>query len=76
MKTTLAPGFHVAPGRAVDGAAYDRFVGRWSRLFVPAVLAAAEVQPGCPRTRRVDRHGRSCAGDHADYRLIWLADRR
>jgi len=46
MKATLAPGFHVAPGRAVDSAAYDRFVGRWSRLFVPAVLAAAEVQPG------------------------------
>jgi len=46
MKTTLAPGFHVAPGRAVDSSAYDQFVGRWSRLFVPSVLAAAEVQPG------------------------------
>jgi ubiquinone/menaquinone biosynthesis C-methylase UbiE len=39
-------GFHVAPGRAVDTSAYDRFTGRWSRLFVPAVLAAAEVAPG------------------------------
>jgi tRNA A58 N-methylase Trm61 len=39
-------GFHVAPGRAVDALAYDRFTGRWSRLFVPAVLAAAEVAPG------------------------------
>jgi ubiquinone/menaquinone biosynthesis C-methylase UbiE len=46
MRTTLAPGFHVAPGRAVDSAAYDRFVGGWSRLFVPALLAAGEVQPG------------------------------
>jgi ubiquinone/menaquinone biosynthesis C-methylase UbiE len=27
-------------------AAYDRYIGRWSRLFVPAVLAAAEVAPG------------------------------
>jgi ubiquinone/menaquinone biosynthesis C-methylase UbiE len=27
-------------------AAYDRFMGRWSRLFVPAVLAAARVGPG------------------------------
>jgi hypothetical protein len=26
-------GFHVAPGRAVDAAAYERFTGRWSRLF-------------------------------------------
>jgi ubiquinone/menaquinone biosynthesis C-methylase UbiE len=35
----------VAAGRAVDGSAYDRWTGRWSRLFVPAVLAAAEVAP-------------------------------
>jgi len=27
--------------------AYDRFTGRWSRLFVPDVLAAAEINPGC-----------------------------
>jgi ubiquinone/menaquinone biosynthesis C-methylase UbiE len=46
MAMTLAPGLHVAPGRAVDRAAYDQFVGRWSRLFVPAVLAAAEVRSG------------------------------
>jgi ubiquinone/menaquinone biosynthesis C-methylase UbiE len=46
MKTKLAPGFHVAPGRAVDSSAYDQFTGQWSRLFVPLVLAAAEVQPG------------------------------
>src|SRR5215813_3502636 len=43
MSVNFEPGFHVAPGRAVDTSAYDRYIGRWSRLFVPAVLAAAEV---------------------------------
>jgi ubiquinone/menaquinone biosynthesis C-methylase UbiE len=47
MSTNFGAGFHVAPGRAVDAFAYDRFTGRWSRLFVPAVLAAAEITPGC-----------------------------
>src|SRR6266567_9165527 len=46
MNRSLAPGLHVMPGRAVDSTAYDRWIGRWSRLFVPAVLAAAEVQSG------------------------------
>jgi ubiquinone/menaquinone biosynthesis C-methylase UbiE len=39
-------GFHAPPGAAVDSSAYDRWTGRWSRLFIPAVLAAAAVQPG------------------------------
>ncbi len=47
MSTRFGRGFHVAVGRAVDTSAYDRYVGRWSRLFVPTVLAAAEVAPGC-----------------------------
>jgi SAM-dependent methyltransferase len=47
MSTSFGPGFHVAAGRAVDTSAYERYIGRWSRLFVPAVLAAAEVAPGC-----------------------------
>ena len=46
MRTNFGAGFHVAPGRAVDTSAYDRWTGRWSRLFVPAVLAAAKVAPG------------------------------
>ena len=46
MRTMPAPGFHVTPGRAVDTSAYDQWVGRWSRLFVPQVLGAADVQPG------------------------------
>ena len=46
MSVNFEPGFHVAAGRAVDTSAYDRYIGRWSRLFVPAVLAAAEVAQG------------------------------
>ena len=47
MSTNLGPGLHVAPGRPVDTAAYDRWIGRWSRLFVPKLLEAAEVRPNC-----------------------------
>src|SRR5271169_645736 len=46
MSVNLGPGLHVAVGRAVDTSSYDRWVGRWSRLFVPAGLAAAEVASG------------------------------
>jgi SAM-dependent methyltransferase len=46
MSTNFGPGLHLAAGRAVDTSAYERYIGRWSRLFVPAVLAAAEVAPG------------------------------
>jgi ubiquinone/menaquinone biosynthesis C-methylase UbiE len=46
MITNFGSGFHAAPGRAVDISAYDRYIGRWSRLFVPAVLAAAEIAQG------------------------------
>ena len=46
MKTSLAPGFHVAAGRPVDSAAYDQSTGQWSRLFVPSVLDAAGVDQG------------------------------
>jgi ubiquinone/menaquinone biosynthesis C-methylase UbiE len=47
MSTTFGAGFHAQPGKTVDASAYDRWTGRWSRLFVPAVLAAAAVKPGC-----------------------------
>ena len=43
MRVDFGPGLHAATGRRVDPSAYDRYLGRWSRLFVPAVLAAAEV---------------------------------
>jgi len=46
MTTERPPGFHVRPDGAVDASAYDQFTGRWSRLFVPLVLEAADVQPG------------------------------
>jgi ubiquinone/menaquinone biosynthesis C-methylase UbiE len=47
MSTNFGAGLHVPPGQAVDISAYDGFIGRWSRLFVPSVLAAAEVVPAC-----------------------------
>jgi SAM-dependent methyltransferase len=39
-------GFHAQSGRAIDAAAYDGYIGRWSRLFVPSLLKAAEIGPG------------------------------
>ena len=45
LTTNFGAGFHAARGRVVDTSAYDRYNGRWSRLFVPAVLAAAEIAP-------------------------------
>lgn len=46
MRANFAPGLHVAPSQAANVLAYDRWVGRWSRLFVPVVISAAEVAPG------------------------------
>jgi ubiquinone/menaquinone biosynthesis C-methylase UbiE len=43
MSVDFGPGLHAPIGRAVDPSAYDRYIGRWGRLFVPSVLAAAEV---------------------------------
>lgn len=40
------PGFHVAAEHSVNVSAYERYLGRWSRLFVPALLAAADVAAG------------------------------
>jgi SAM-dependent methyltransferase/uncharacterized protein YbaR (Trm112 family) len=44
--TELAPGLHARAGHIVDSSAYECFVGRWSRLFLPGVIAAAGVEPG------------------------------
>jgi ubiquinone/menaquinone biosynthesis C-methylase UbiE len=46
IRVHFGAGLHAAAGRPVDAAAYERYLGRWSRLFVPAVLAAAEVAGG------------------------------
>ena len=47
MGTRVDVGLHTSPGRPVDVAAYEQYIGRWSRLFVPALLAAAEIAAGC-----------------------------
>jgi ubiquinone/menaquinone biosynthesis C-methylase UbiE len=46
IRVHFGSGLHAAAGRPVDALAYERYLGRWSRLFVPAVLAAAEVTGG------------------------------
>jgi ubiquinone/menaquinone biosynthesis C-methylase UbiE len=46
MSTSFGRGLHAAPGRAVSASAYDRYLGRWSRLTVPDVLAAAGIVQG------------------------------
>src|SRR5262249_12870407 len=43
MSVNFGPGLHAATGERVDRTAYERYVGMWSRLFVPEVLAAAAV---------------------------------
>ena len=43
MSASFGRGLHAAAGRAVSLSAYDRYLGRWSRLTVPDVLAAAEI---------------------------------
>src|SRR5262249_56261856 len=47
MGTRVDVGLRPSPGRPVDVAAYEQYIGRWSRLFVPALLAAAEIAAGC-----------------------------
>jgi SAM-dependent methyltransferase len=37
---------HAPRGRRVDGSAYAQYIGRWSGLFVPALVAAAEIKRG------------------------------
>ena len=46
MSASFGRGLHAAPGRAVSASAYDRYLGRWSRLSVPELLAAAEAVQG------------------------------
>jgi len=46
MSGSFGRGLHTAPGRAVDISAYERYLGRWSRLFVPALLGAAKIAKG------------------------------
>jgi ubiquinone/menaquinone biosynthesis C-methylase UbiE len=46
VSVSWTPGFHAPGGSPVDGSAYERYVGRWSRLFVPALLSAAQPNHG------------------------------
>ena len=46
MSASFGRGLHAAPGRAVSLSAYDRYLGRWSRLTVPDLLAAAKIEQG------------------------------
>jgi ubiquinone/menaquinone biosynthesis C-methylase UbiE len=46
MEMDYGQGLHARVGQSVDAAAYDSYIGRWSRLFVPALLTAAEVVSG------------------------------
>ncbi len=47
MSMSFGRGLHAAPGWAVSLSAYDRYLGRWSRLTVPDLLAAADITQGC-----------------------------
>jgi ubiquinone/menaquinone biosynthesis C-methylase UbiE len=46
LPVNFGSGLHAAAGQPVDASAYYQYIGRWSQLFVPAVLAAAEVTSG------------------------------
>src|SRR5258708_10185604 len=46
MAKDFGAGFHVAAGQDANALAYEQWIGRWSRLFVPSVLTAAGVTPG------------------------------
>ena len=46
MQLNPDAGMHVPAGQAVDRDAYDQYIGRWSRLFVPSLLKAAEITRG------------------------------
>jgi ubiquinone/menaquinone biosynthesis C-methylase UbiE len=43
---SFGPGFHAAADGHVGVDEYDNYLGRWSRLFVPSLLAAAGIEPG------------------------------
>src|SRR5450631_2715503 len=46
LSTPWGSGFHAPLEGGVDASAYDRYIGRWSRLFVPELLSAADLRVG------------------------------
>src|SRR5262249_37577526 len=45
-RMSSAGGLHAVAGREGSADAYDRYIGRWSWLAVPSLLAAAEIGSG------------------------------
>jgi SAM-dependent methyltransferase len=60
---------HAPIGQRADAAAYEQYIGRWSRLFVPALLAATDIKPGdrvldvATGTGEAAHSALSCVGD-------------
>ena len=46
MSVVWGLGLHAPVAQRVDGDAYARYIGCWSRLFVPTLLDAADVKDG------------------------------
>jgi hypothetical protein len=68
---TWGAGLHVPIGGRADGVAYERYIGRWSRLFVPTLLNGAEIRDGdrvleSPQGRARLRNRRSSASGNRD----------
>lgn len=46
MSLNWGAGLHAPAGARLEPSVYELYIGRWSRLFVPAVLAAAKIGQG------------------------------
>ena len=71
-RLTFGPGFHAETDSPVDLDACDNYLGRWSRMFVHALLAAADVRSG---TRVLDlASGPGEAARQLDNCVVFAAD--
>jgi ubiquinone/menaquinone biosynthesis C-methylase UbiE len=46
MGLNYGSGLHTPPSQSIDLTAYEGYIGRWSRLFIPTLLDAAKICPG------------------------------
>src|SRR5690242_15067519 len=46
MGLRYGSGLHTPPSQSIDLAAYEAYIGRWSQLFVPTLLNAAQIRSG------------------------------
>jgi ubiquinone/menaquinone biosynthesis C-methylase UbiE len=46
MGLNYGGGLHTPPSQSINLTAYEAYIGRWSRLFIPTLLNAAEIRPG------------------------------